>query len=131
MDQIHISSSWLPTTLLSRYLQLLSVLQDPQLLVDLLDQTLYLVVFVVFLLSIDYPMIRHGFTKSIATLVVFGFSALFHEVVISVPFRYFALHAFFGMLAQAPLVAFSKYIDRRFDNPVLGHVMLCYGQRFV
>ncbi len=77
----------------------------------------------VFLLSIDYPMIRRGFTKSIATLVVFGFSALFHEVVISVPFRYFGLHAFFGMLAQAPLVAFSKYIDRRFDNPVLGNVM--------
>jgi diacylglycerol O-acyltransferase 1 len=56
-------------------------------------------------------------------MAVFGFSAMFHEVVISIPFRYFALHAFFGMLAQAPLVMISKCLDRRFDNPMLGNVM--------
>ena len=75
------------------------------------------------LLHADYPMIRVGMSKGAATLVVFAFSAIMHEVVISVPFRYVAFHAFVGMLAQAPLIVFTKYIDRRFDNAFIGNAV--------
>jgi diacylglycerol O-acyltransferase 1 len=71
----------------------------------------------------DFPLIRKGFSKGMATLVVFAFSAIMHEVVISLPFRYIAFHAFFGMLAQAPLIAITKYIDRRYDNAFVGNAV--------
>jgi diacylglycerol O-acyltransferase-1 len=58
-----------------------------------------------------------------ATLVVFLFSALMHEVAISLPFRHISFHAFFGMLAQAPLISVAKYIDRTFDNAFLGNAL--------
>jgi len=70
-----------------------------------------------------YPIIRRRVPKWIATLIVFTFSAAFHEIVISTPFRYFAFHAFFGMLLQVPLVMITKMIDRRFDNPLIGNVI--------
>ena len=51
------------------------------------------------------------------------FSAIMHEVVISIPFKYIALHAFFGMILQAPLIFITKYIDRRSDNAFIGNAM--------
>jgi len=66
--------------------------------------------------------VNSGVSKGVATTVVFLFSALFHEVVISVPFRHITLHAFFGMLAQAPLITLTRMIDTRFDNAFLGNV---------
>eukprot|EP00981_Chlorochromonas_danica_P016174 scaffold15944_cov248-Ochromonas_danica.AAC.8 len=58
-----------------------------------------------------------------ATLVVFLFSALLHEVAISLPFQHISYHAFLGMLAQAPLIELTKYLDRRFDNAFLGNAI--------
>ena len=69
-----------------------------------------------------YPLIRKGVSKFSATLLVFLFSATFHEIIIAMPFRYIALHAFSGMLFQAPLIYITKFIDRRFDNAVLGNI---------
>ncbi len=45
-------------------------------------------------------MIRNGYSKSLAVYAAFLFSAVGHELVISVPFRVLSFHAFFGMLAQ-------------------------------
>lgn len=64
-----------------------------------------------------------GWSKAIATLVVFAFSAVMHEVIISLPFRYIAGHAFIGMLAQAPLIMLTKYMDRRYDNAFIGNAV--------
>ena len=64
---------------------------------------------------------RIGLDKGPATMVVFFLSAVLHEVIISVPFRHLSLHAFFGMLAQAPLVWVTKYLDRAFDNALVGN----------
>lgn len=66
---------------------------------------------------------RAKFSKNFATLVVFLFSALLHEVAISLPFRHVSYHAFVGMLAQAPLIAITKYLDRRYDNAFLGNTL--------
>ncbi len=84
---------------------------------------LYFFLSLLFSLPSDYPSLRMGFSRNMAMLFVFAFSAAFHEVVISTPFRYFALHAFFGMLAQAPLVTVTKAIDKRFDSPWVGNVL--------
>lgn len=70
-----------------------------------------------------YPLVNSGVPKGVATTVVFLFSALLHEVVISVPFRHITLHAFFGMMAQAPLITLTRMIDARFDNAFLGNVI--------
>jgi hypothetical protein len=75
----------------------------------------------IFYVVLDYPMLRAGFSKGIATFVVFFFSAFMHELVISLPFQYISFHAFFGMVAQAPLIVIAKYLDRRFDNAFLGN----------
>jgi diacylglycerol O-acyltransferase-1 len=73
--------------------------------------------------SVDFPLIRMGWSKMVATLVVFAFSAVMHEVIISVPFRYIAGHAFIGMLAQAPLILLTKFMDRRYDNAFIGNAV--------
>ena len=61
----------------------------------------------------DYPLLRAGAPKNFAVLLSFLFSAVFHELIISLPFRHISFHAFFGMLAQAPLIFITKQIDRR------------------
>jgi diacylglycerol O-acyltransferase-1 len=64
-----------------------------------------------------------GASKGLATIIVFAFSAIFHEVVISTPFRHYAMYAFFGMLAQAPLTFLTKFIDQMFDNAFVGNAI--------
>lgn len=58
-----------------------------------------------------------------ATLAVFFFSAVMHEVCLSIPFRHISYHAFFGMMAQAPLVHLTRKLDRYLDNALLGNVI--------
>lgn len=70
-----------------------------------------------------YPLIRFGCSKTLATFVVFMFSALMHEVVISFPFQHVYMYAFLGMLAQAPMILITKYVDRTFGNSFLGNVV--------
>lgn len=72
---------------------------------------------------LDYPLIRKGVGKNTAVLLSFAFSAIFHELIISLPFGHVSFHAFFGMLAQAPLIALTKLIDRRFDNAFVGNAI--------
>jgi len=73
--------------------------------------------------STDYPLTRIGVSRPIAVFMVFFFSATMHEVIISLPFHYVAFHAFAGMMAQAPLVFVTKYIDKRFDNAFFGNAI--------
>jgi len=69
-----------------------------------------------------YPTMRMGLGKGRATTVVFLLSAILHEVIISVPFKVLSLHAFFGMLFQAPLIWVTKKIDRIFNNALAGNI---------
>ena len=68
-----------------------------------------------------YPLVRAGASKTLATFCVFFFSAAFHEIIISIPFRHVSLHAFYGMLLQAPLVYLTKHFDKLFDIPFVGN----------
>lgn len=71
---------------------------------------------------IYYPILRMGVSKRIAVFAAFLFSAVFHEVLISVPFRKISFHAFVGMLAQAPLVTLTRHVNNLFNNQLIGNV---------
>ncbi len=70
-----------------------------------------------------YPSLRLGCGRVFGTFFAFFFSAALHEVILSVPFRCLSMHAFVGMLLQAPLSFITKEIDRRFDNPFVGNAI--------
>lgn len=70
-----------------------------------------------------FPLIRRGHSKAVATFVTFLFSALLHEIIISVPFRHIGFHAFIGMMAQAPLIYVTKKLDSYFDNSYLSNAL--------
>jgi diacylglycerol O-acyltransferase-1 len=68
-----------------------------------------------------YPLIRAGWSRSIAVFIVFLYSAVVHEVIISIPFRSISFHAFLGMMAQAPLVELTKKFNAIVNNALLGN----------
>ena len=70
-----------------------------------------------------YPSLRMGCGRVFGTFFAFFFSAALHEVILSVPFRTLSMHAFFGMLLQAPLSFITKEIDKRFDNAFIGNAI--------
>jgi diacylglycerol O-acyltransferase-1 len=70
-----------------------------------------------------YPILRAGLGKTTALFLVFLLSALFHEVIISVPFKQITMHAFLGMVAQAPLTYLTKKLDKISDNAMIGNCL--------
>mmetsp|Transcript_1134 Transcript_1134/g.2219 ORF Transcript_1134/g.2219 Transcript_1134/m.2219 type:complete len:455 (+) Transcript_1134:114-1478(+) len=54
------------------------------------------------------PMLGAGFKKNHASVVIFFFSALMHELIVSIPFCNFKLLAFGGMMAQIPLIEMTN-----------------------
>lgn len=69
------------------------------------------------------PLVRLGVPKDVATGISFLFSAVFHELIISLPFGKLSLHAFFGMMAQAPLISVTRYLDKKFNNAFIGNAI--------
>ena len=70
-----------------------------------------------------FPVTRMGASRLVGTFIAFLFSALMHELVISGSFGRVSMHAFVGMLGQAPLTFISTYLDRRFDNSFFGNAL--------
>ncbi|KAG5181583.1 diacylglycerol O-acyltransferase, type 1, C-terminal half [Tribonema minus] len=58
-----------------------------------------------------FPCLRAGISKTMASVLCFVLSAVFHELLISVPFRMVKFYAFFGMLANVLLVPITKAVD--------------------
>ena len=65
-----------------------------------------------------------------AFLLSFFISAVFHEVIISVPFRAFRLWAFWGMAMQVPLVYLTKNLQGNQLGNVIFWVAISLGQPF-
>ena len=79
-----------------------------------------------------FPCIRMGMNKNLAMIVVFFYSACMHEYVISIPFHMIRPWAFSGMMAQIPLVAITKYIDKLKPGSSIGNMIFwlafCIGK---
>jgi len=75
-----------------------------------------------------FPCLRLGMSKSLAIFCVFFVSAVFHEFLVSVPFKRIRAWAFLAMMSQIPLVALSKRMDKIFSqgNEYIGN-MLFWG----
>mmetsp|Transcript_19842 Transcript_19842/g.32543 ORF Transcript_19842/g.32543 Transcript_19842/m.32543 type:complete len:509 (-) Transcript_19842:420-1946(-) len=69
---------------------------------------------------IFYPLKHHGFSRSQSAIVIFLISGLFHELLISIPFRTFKLWAVVAMLAQIPLAHITRryFKDRQIGNVI-------------
>jgi diacylglycerol O-acyltransferase-1 len=66
------------------------------------------------------PMLRAGYSKLQAAVVVFIISAFFHEFLVSVPLRMLRAWAFVAMLSQVPLA----YMTSRFLRGYLGNIVV-------
>jgi diacylglycerol O-acyltransferase-1 len=71
-----------------------------------------------------HPCLRHGFKPFLATLVIFFVSAVFHEIIVSVPLRTFNLWFFLGMLAQAPMILIGRLFPR---GSQIGNIMFWFS----
>lgn len=69
------------------------------------------------------PLIHAGSSKTTGMLVVFFTSAFFHEYLISVPLRVFKIWAFLGMMVQAPLFPFTRFVEKKI-GPRMGNIMV-------
>lgn len=69
------------------------------------------------------PILNSGYTKSSAVVATFFVSAVFHELLVSIPCHTMRLWAFFGMMAQLPLVHLTAAIDHRLKGSQIGNVI--------
>jgi len=70
-----------------------------------------------------FPCVRKNVPKTVATFVVFLFSAVMHEVLISVPFHMLRPWSFLGMMGQIPLVVITKSLYRKFPGSSFGNIL--------
>ena len=79
------------------------------------------------------PAIRSGLSPRTSQFLSFLVSAVMHEMLVAVPLRTLRLYAFWGMVAQVPLIAFTKWTTRALKAPVWSNVtfwlvFLVFGQ---
>jgi len=79
-----------------------------------------------------YQVLLHaGVTRDFAIFVCFCVSAVFHELIISVPFHTMKLWAFFGIMVQLPLIKLSrKYLSGKNMGNVIFWFSIVLGQPF-
>ncbi|XP_065065126.1 diacylglycerol O-acyltransferase 1-like [Rhopilema esculentum] len=74
------------------------------------------------------PMLRSGYSKIQASLTVFLLSAVFHELLVSVPLGMMKIWAFTGMIMQVPYAVFvSKFLSGNYGN-IAVWISLILGQ---
>lgn len=76
------------------------------------------------------PLIKNNICgQKIASLLVFLVSAVFHELVISIPFRTFKMWAFGAMIVQMPLcIITEKYTKGRVIGNMIFWLSFLFGQ---
>ncbi|XP_057545399.1 diacylglycerol O-acyltransferase 1A [Amaranthus tricolor] len=75
---------------------------------------------------IYFPCLRNGLPKGVAVLIAFLLSAIFHELCIGVPCHIFKLWAFLGIMFQVPLVLLTNFVQRKFQNSMVGNMIFWF-----
>ena len=78
-----------------------------------------------------FPCVRMGMSRGIATFMVFLYSAIMHEILISVPFHMLRPWSFLGMMGQIPLVVVTKYLYRKFPGSSIGNIIFWVSFCFI
>jgi len=78
-----------------------------------------------------FPAVRLGFSKNGATFMVFLFSAVLHEILISVPCHMLRVYSFLAMMGQIPLIFLTKILDRRYPGSSIGNFIFWISFCFV
>jgi len=68
-----------------------------------------------------FPSMNMGLSKPVSMFLVFFVSAVAHEVLVSVPCHTNSLYAFWGMMAQVPLIALTGMIDKYNKGSQIGN----------
>jgi diacylglycerol O-acyltransferase 1 len=72
---------------------------------------------------IYFPCIRAGLPKFAAGVICFFVSAIFHELLVGVPLHMLRGWAFWGIMAQVPLIWMTELLKKRFNNDYVGNVI--------
>jgi diacylglycerol O-acyltransferase 1 len=70
-----------------------------------------------------FPCINAGLPKFAAGVIVFFVSAVFHELLVGVPLHMLRGWAFWGIMAQVPLMWLTEMLKSKFKNDKLGNVI--------
>lgn len=80
-----------------------------------------------------FPCVRAGASKTLASFIVFFVSAVFHEILVAIPFHMVPIRpwAFIGMLGQVPLTMFTKALVKRFPGSSIGNIIFWISFCFI
>ncbi|EKX39945.1 hypothetical protein GUITHDRAFT_113937 [Guillardia theta CCMP2712] len=77
------------------------------------------------------PLTTRGWRKSPASIFIFIISAIFHELIVSIPFWNFKLLAFGGMMLQVPLIELTKCLKGSQTGNVIFWLSIMLGQPLI
>ena len=77
-----------------------------------------------FIRHVYTPLLKRGWTKLSANILVFFASALAHEYLVCVPLGVWTYYAFAAMMLQAPAIFIEKIMSKalKLQNSELGNV---------
>lgn len=78
-----------------------------------------------------FPLLRHKVPKFYAGFAVFFISAVFHEVLVGVPLHMVRLWAFWGLMAQVPLMIVTEWLKNKLKNDRIGNIVFWISFCFV
>jgi diacylglycerol O-acyltransferase-1 len=80
-----------------------------------------------------YPVTRLGMSRTLGSLLIFFISAIFHEIVASIPLKMIRSYFFMGMMFQVPLIILTeKYTKGSQIGNIIFWVSFCIlGQPMV
>ena len=68
-----------------------------------------------------FPFMSYGLSKNVCMFIVFLVSALFHELLVSIPCHTVKTYAFAGMMMQIPLIVITNWTDKKFNGSQIGN----------
>eukprot|EP01116_Phalansterium_solitarium_P013494 TRINITY_DN30870_c0_g1_i1.p1 TRINITY_DN30870_c0_g1~~TRINITY_DN30870_c0_g1_i1.p1 ORF type:complete len:470 (-),score=47.22 TRINITY_DN30870_c0_g1_i1:85-1494(-) len=77
------------------------------------------------------PMMDSGYSRQTGFFVCFVLSAVFHELIIAVPFQMLKFWAFFGMMGQLPLIVLTEKLKGKQIGNVIFWISIVLGQPFL
>jgi len=69
------------------------------------------------------PLLRSGYSKKFTAIMVFLFSAVMHEIFVSIPLQRLRFYSFLGMITQIPMQPITTFVTNKF-GPSYGNMLV-------